>query len=130
MGIPDHFTCFLRNLYVGQEAALELDMEQLTGTKLGKKYDMAVYCPPAYLTSVPEYIMQNARLDESQAGFKITGRNINNLRYPDNATLMAESEEELKSLLMMVKEKSEKADLKLHVKKLRSWHPDPILHGE
>ena len=89
MGIPDHFTCFLRSLYVGQEAALELDMEQLTGTKLGKKYDMAVYCPPAYLTSVPEYIMQNARLDESQAGFKITGRNINNLRYPDDATLMA-----------------------------------------
>ena len=74
--------------------------------------------------------MRNAGLDEAQAGIKIAGRNINNLRYPDNATLMAESEEELKSLLMMVKEKSEKADLKLHVKKLRSWHPVPSLHGK
>ena len=91
---------------------------------------MAVYCPPAYLTSVCEYIMQNARLDGSQAGFKITGRNINNLRYANDATLMAESEEELKSLLMMLKEKSEKADLKVSVKKLRSWHPDPLLHGK
>ena len=76
-----------------------------------------------------EYIMQNARLDESQAGIKIAGRNIINLRYADDTTLMAESEKELKSLLMKVKEESEKAGLKLNIKKLRSWHPVPSLHG-
>ena len=86
---------------------LELDMEQQTGSKLGKVYVKAVYCHPAYLTYA-EYIMWNARLDETQAGIKIAGRDINNLRYADDSTLMAESEEELKSLLMKVKEKSEK----------------------
>ena len=74
--------------------------------------------------------MQNAGLDESQAGIKITGRNINNLRYADDTTLMAESEKELKSLLMSVKEESEKAGLKLSIKKLRSWHLVPSLHGK
>ena len=82
---------------------LELDMEQQTGSKLGKVYVKAVYCHPAYLTYA-EYIMWNARLDETQAGIKIAGRDINNLRYADDSTLMAESEEELKSLLMKVKE--------------------------
>ena len=77
-----------------------------------------------------EYIMRNARLDEAQAGIKIAGRNINNLRYADNTTLMAESEEELKSLLMKVKEESEKAGLNSTFRRLRSWHPVPSLHGK
>ena len=89
IGIPDHVTCLLRNLYVDQE----LDMEQLTVSKLGKEYIKATFCHPAFLTSV-----QNARLDDSQAEIKIAGRNIDNLRYADYTTLIAESEEELKSL--------------------------------
>ena len=89
---------------------LELDMEQWTGSKLGKEYDKAVYA---------EYIMQNAWLDEAQAGIKIAGRNINNLRYADDTTLMAENEEELKRLLMKVKEESEKVGLKLNIQKTK-----------
>ena len=94
-------------------------MEQQTGSKLGKKYVKAIYCHPAYLTYMQNTIMWNARLDEAQAGIKIAGRNINNLRYADDITLMAESEEELKKLLK-VKEKSVKAGLKLNIKKLKS----------
>ena len=90
---------------------LELDMEQQTGSKSGKKYIKAVYWHPAYLTYT-EYIMRNAGLDEAQARIKIAGRNINNLRYADDTTLMAESEEELKSLLIKVKEESEKVSFK------------------
>ena len=91
-------------------------MEQQTGSNLGKEYIKAVYCHPAYLTSMQnKYIMQNVRLDETQAGIKIAGRNISNFRYAHNTTLMAESEEELKSLLMKVKEESEKVDLKLNI---------------
>ena len=86
---------------------LELGMEQHTGSKLGKKYAKAVYCHPAYLTYA-EYILRNARLDEEQVGIKIAGRNIDNLRYADDTTLMAESEEDLKSFLMKLKEESEK----------------------
>ena len=108
---------------------LEPDLEQQTGSKLGKEYVKAVYCHPAYLTYA-EYIMRNARLDEAQAGIKIAGRNINNLRYADDTTLMAENEEELKSLLMKVKEESEKAGLSSTFKKLRSWHPVPSLHDK
>ena len=89
---------------------LELDMEQQTCFKLGKEYLKAFCCHPAYLHA--EYIMQNTGLDEAQAGIKIAGRNINNLRYADDTTLMAESEEELKSLLMKVKEESDKPGLK------------------
>ena len=95
---------------------LEPDMEKQTGSKLGKKYVKAVYCHPAYLTYA-EYIMRNAGLDEAQAGIKIAGRNINNLRYADDTTLMAESEEKLKSLLMKVKEENEKVGLKLNIQK-------------
>ena len=91
---------------------LELDMEQQTDSKSGKEYIMTVYCHPVYLTDNAEYIMWNAGLDETQAGIKIAGRNINDLRYADDITLMAESEE-LKSLLMKVKEKSENVGLKL-----------------
>ena len=103
MGIPDHLTCLVRYLDTGQEATLELDMEQQTGSKYEKEYVNAVYCHPAYLTYMQEYIMRNARLEEAQAGIKIGGRNINNLRYADDTILMAESEEELKSVLMKVK---------------------------
>ena len=97
---------------------LGLDMEQQTGSKLGKEYVQAVYCHPTYLTYA-EYITWNAGLDETQAGIKIAGRNINNLRYADDTTLMAESEEELKSLLMKVKEESEKVGLKLNIQKTK-----------
>ena len=101
MGIPDHLTSLLRNLVQVRKQQLELDMEQQTGFKSGKEYVKAVYCHPAYLTYT-EYIMRNIGLDEAQAGIKIAGGNINNLRYVDDTTLMAESEE-LKSLLMKVK---------------------------
>jgi len=97
---------------------LELDMEQQTGLKLGKEYIKAVYCHPAYLTYT-EYIMRNARLDEAQTGIKIVGRNINNLRYADDTSLMAESEEELKSPLMKMKEESEKSGLTLNIQKAK-----------
>ena len=105
-------------------------MEQQTGSKLEREYDKAVYCHPAYFTYMKSTIMWNAELDKSQAGIKIAGRNINNLRNADDTTLMAESEEELMSLLMMVKQESEKAVLKFTLKKLRSWHPVPSLHGK
>ena len=107
---------------------LEPDMEQWSGSKLGKEDVKAVYCHPAYFFA--EYIMWNARWDEVQAGIKTAGKNINNLRYPDDATLMAESEEELKSLLMRVKEENEKADLKLNIKNIKLWHPVPSVHGK
>ena len=96
---------------------LEPDIEQLTGSKLGKEYIEAEYCHPAYLTSVESTSCDNVRLEVSQAGIKTARRNSNNLRYADDTTLIAESEEELKSLLMRVKEESEKAGLKLSIQK-------------
>ena len=104
---------------------LERDMEQQTGSKLGKEYTKAVHCHPAYLTYA-EYIMQNAGLDEAQAGTKITGRNTNNIGYADDTTLTAESEEELKRLLMKVKEESEKAGLKLNIQNTKIMASGPI----
>ena len=104
---------------------LELDMEQQTASKLGKEYFRAVYCHPAHLTYT-EYIMRNTGLDEAQTGIKIARRNSNNLRYADNTTLMAESEEELKSLLMKVKEESEKVGLKLNIQKSKIMASGPI----
>ena len=109
---------------------LELDMEQWTGSKLGKEYVKVVYCHLAYLIYMQSTSMWNATLEEAQAGIKIAGRNINNIRYADDTNLMAESVEELKSLLMKVKEKSEKAGLKLSIQKLRSWHLVLSLHGK
>ena len=103
---------------------LELDMEQWTGSKLRKEYVKAVYCHPAYLYA--EYIMRNAGLDQAQAGIKIARRNIDNLRYADDTTLMAESEEELKSLLMKVKEEHEKVSLKLNIQKTKIMASGPI----
>ena len=110
---PDHLTCLLRNLCAGQKATVRTRHGTQTGSKLGKEYVKAVYCHPAYLTYMQtEYIMRNAGLEEAQAGIKSAERNINNLRYADDTTLMAESEEELKSLLMKVKEESEKVGFK------------------
>ena len=126
MGIPDHLTCLLRNLYAGQEAKVRTGHEQQTGPKSGKEYVKAVYCHPAYLTYYLTYIMRNAGLDETQAGIKISGRNINNLRYADDTTLTAESQEELKSLLMKVKEESEKVGLKLNIQKTKIMASGPI----
>ena len=101
-------------------------MEQCTGSKLRKKYFKAVYCHPGYLMYMQKYIMGNAGLDEAQAGIKITRRNINNLSYADDTTLMAQSEEELKSLLMKVKEESEKVGLKLNIQKTKIMASGPI----
>ena len=104
---------------------LKLDMEQRTDSKLGKEYFKTVYCLPAYLTYM-ESIMQNTGLDEAHAGIMISGRNINNLRYIDDTTLMAESEEELKSLLMKMKEENVKAGLKLNIQKTKIMTSGPI----
>ena len=111
---------------------LKLDMEQRTDSKLGQEYFKTVYCLPAYLTYM-ESIMQNTGLDEAHAGIMISGRNINNLRYIDDTTLMAENEEELKSLLMMVKDESEEAGLKVSIQKtkiLACHMKDMSLHGK
>ena len=107
---------------------MQAKKQQQTGSKLEREYIKAVYCHPTYLFNLyAEYIMWNARLDDAQAGIKIAGRNINNLRNADDSTLMAESKEELKSLLMKVKQEIEKVGLKLNIQK-RSWHPVPSLH--
>ena len=108
---------------------LAIDMEQQTGSKLGKEYIKAVYCHLAYLTYI-EYIMQNARVDEAQAGIKFAGRNTNNLRYADDTTLMAESEEERERLMMKVKEGSEKVGLKLNIQKTKIMASGPITSWE
>ena len=108
---------------------LEPDMEQHTGSKLGKEYIKPVYCHPAYLTYNAEYIMRNTGLEEAQAGIEIAGRNISNLRYADDTTLMAESEEELKSLLK-VKVESEKVGLKLNIQKTKIMASSPITSWE
>ena len=108
MGIPDHLTCLLRNLYAGQEATVRTEHGTTDWFQIGKGVRQGCILLPCLFNLHAEYIMQNVRLDEAQAGIKIARRNINNLRYADDTTLMAESEEELKSLLMKVKEKSEK----------------------
>ena len=109
---------------------LELDMEQQTGSKLGKEYIKAIYCHPTNWTYMQSTSWETLGLDEAQAGIKFPGRNINNFRYEDNTTLMAESEEELKSLVMKVKEESKKAGLKLTIQNLTSWHLVPSLHDK
>ena len=105
---------------------LESDMEQQTGSKLGKEYVKAVYCPPCLFNLYAEYIMRNAGLEEAQAGNKFAGRNINNLRYADDTTLMSEREEELKKLFMKMKEESEKVGLKLNIQKTKIMASSPI----
>ena len=108
MGIPDYFICLLRNLYAGQEATVKTRHGTTDWFQLGKGVHQGCILSPCLFNLYAECIMRNARLDEAQAGIKIAGRNINNLRYADDTTLMEESEEELKSLLMKVKEESEK----------------------
>ena len=108
MGIPDHLTCLLRNLYAGQEATVRTGHEPTDWFQIGKGVHQSYILSPCLFNFYAEYIMRNAGLKEAQAGIKIAGRNINHLRYADDTTLMAESEEELKSLLMKVKVESEK----------------------
>ena len=108
MGIPDHLTCLLRNLYTGQEATVRTGRRMTSWLQIGKGVRQGCVLSPCLFNLYVEYIMQNARLDEAQVGIKIAGRNINNLRYADDTTLMAEREEELKRLLMKVKEESER----------------------
>ena len=119
MGIPDHITCLLRNLYGGQEAIVRTGHGTTDWFQIGKGVCRGCILSPCLFNLYAEYITQKARLDEAQAGIKIARRNINNLRYTDDTTLMAESEEELKSLLMKVKEESEKAILKPNVQKTK-----------
>ena len=112
MGIPDHLTCLLRNLYAGQEATVRTGHGTIHWFQTGKGVRQGYILPSCLFNFYAEYIMRNAGLEEAQAGIKIGGRNISNLSYADETTLMAESEEELKSLLMKVKEESEKVGLK------------------
>ena len=118
MGIPDHLTCLLRNLYAGQEATVRTGHGTMDWFQIGKERQGCILSTCLF-NLYAEYIMRNAGLKESQAEIKIAGRNINNLRHADDTTLMAESEEELKSLLMKVKEDSEKAGLKLNIQKTK-----------
>ena len=135
-GILDHLTCLLRNLYVDQEATVRTGHGAMNWFQIRKGvYSHPVICQgcvlsPCLFNLYAEHIMQNAGLEEAQAEIKIVGRNINNLRYADDTTLMAESKEELKSLLMKVKGESEKASLKLNIQKTKTWHPVPSLHGK
>ena len=125
-GIPDHLTCLLRNLYAGQEATVRTGHETTEWFQIGKGVRQGCILSPCLFNFYAEYIMRNAGLDKAQAGIKISGRNINNLRYADDTTLMAESEEELKSLLMKVKEESEKVGLKLSIQKTKIMASGPI----
>ena len=119
MGIPHHLTCLLENLYGGQEATVRPGHEATDWFKIGKGVCQSYILSPCLFNLYAEYIIQKARLDEAQAGIEISWRNINNLRYADDTTLMAESEEELKSLLMKVKEESGTAGLKLNIHKTK-----------
>ena len=129
MGIPDHLTCLLRNLYAGQEAAVRTGHGTTDWFQIGKGVRQGCILSPCLFKFYAEYIMRNAGLEEAQAGIKIAGRNINNLRYADDTTLMAESEEELKSLLMKVKEESEKG-LKVNIQKTKIMASGPITSWE
>ena len=120
MGIPGHLTCLLRNLYAGQEAIVRTGHGTTDWFQIGKGVCQGCILSPCLFNLYAEYIMRNAGLEEAQARIKIAGRNINNLRYADDNTFMVESKEELKSLLMTVKEESEKAGLKLNSQKQRS----------
>ena len=123
MGIPDHLSCFLRNLYAGQEAAVRAGHGTTNWFNIGEGVHEGCILSPCLFNLNAEFIKRNAGLDEAQAGIKIARRNINNLRYADDTTLMAEREEELKSLLMKVKEESEKAGLKLNIRKTKIMAP-------
>ena len=126
MGIPNHLTCLLRNRYAGQEATVRTGHGTTAWFQIGKGTRQGCILSPCLFNLYAEYIMRNARLDEAHARVKIAGRNINNLRYADDTTLVAESEEELKSLLMKVKEESEKVGLKLNIQKTKIMASGPI----
>ena len=126
MGIPDHLTCLLRNLYAGQEATVRTGHGTTDWFKIRKGVRQGCILSPCLFNFYEVYIMQNNGLNEAQAGIKTAGRNINNLRYADDANFMAECEEELKSLLMKVKEESEKVGLKLNIQKTKIMASGPI----
>ena len=130
MGIPDHLTCLLRNLYAGQEATVRTGRGTADWSQRGKGVHQGCILSPCLFNFYAEYIMINAGLEETEAGIKIARRNINNLRYADNTTLLAESEKELKSLLMKVKEESEKVCLKLSIQKSKIMASGPITSWE
>ena len=126
VGIPDHPTCLLRNLYAGQEATVRTGHGTTDWIQIGKRVHHGCKLSPCLFNLYAECVMQNAGLDEAQAGIKIAGRNINNLRYADDTSLLAESEEEPKRLLMEVKEESEKVGLKLNIQKMKIMASGPI----
>ena len=126
IGIPDHLTCLLRNLYAGQEATVRTGHEATDWFQIGKGIHQGCILSSCLFNFYAEYIMRNTRLDEAQAGIKTARRNINNLVYADDTTLMAESEEELNSLLMKMKEESEKVGLKLNIQKTKIMASSPI----
>ena len=126
MGISDHHTCLLRNLFAGQEATVRTRHETTDCFQIGQQVQEGCILSPCLFNLYAEYIIRNAGLEEAQAGIKIARRNINNLRYADDTTLMAESEEELKSLLMKGKEESEKAGLKFNIQKTKFMAFVPI----
>ena len=126
LGIPDHLTCLLRNLYAYQEASYSWTWNNRL-VQIGKGVHQGYILSPCLFNLYAEYIKRNAGLEETQAGIKIAGRNINNLRYTDDITLMAESEEELKGLLMKVNEESEKVGLKLNIEKTKVMVSGPII---
>ena len=127
MGIPNHLTCLLRNLYAGQEATVRTGHGTTDWFPIGKGVHPGCILSPCLFNLYAEYIMRNTGLDEAQAGIKIAGRNINHLRYADDTTFMAESEEELKSLLIKVKERSENVGLKLNIQKTKIMASCPII---
>ena len=126
MEIPDHLTCLLRNIYLGQEATVKIGHRTMDWFQIGKGVCQGCILSSCLFNFYAEYIMRNARVDEPQARIKIAGRNTDNLRYADGTTLMALSEEELKSLLMKVKEESEKVGLKLNIQKTKSMASRPV----
>ena len=130
MGIPDHLTCLLKNLYAGQEATVRTGHGTTDWFQIGKGVCQGCILSPCLFNLYAEYIMRNTGLEEAQAAIKIAGRNINNLRHVDDTTLMAENEEELNSLLMKVKEESEKCVLKLNIPKTRIMASGPITSWE
>ena len=126
MGLPDHLTCLLRKLYAGQEATVRTGHGTTDWFQIGQGVQQGCILLPCLFNLYAEYIMRNAGLEEVQAGIKIAGRNINNLRYADDTTLMVERKEKLKSLLMKVKEESEKVGLKLNIQKMKITESSPI----
>ena len=130
MGIPDHLTCLLRNLYASQETAVRTGHGTTDWFQIEKGVHQGCILSPCLFHFYAEYIMRNTGLEEAQAGIKIAGRNISHLRYADDTTLIAESEEELKSLLMKVKEESEKVGLKLNIQKMKMMGSGPITSWE